>query len=365
MTVFVRPMVGALAAAAFLSFAVAASAAEKVRVALGDVVSVETLAFVVALERAKERGVDYELTSFAKEELAIQAVDQRPGRSRRRHALCGDPEEQGAAQDHLPGDAARVLPGRLDKQYKTWKDLNGQPITFHARGTGTEAIGNIIAKREGIKFGERSYVPGSENRVIAMMNGQIKATIVDLANKNVLMEKAGDRFHVLPGVEQAGERRDSSSPTSSWIEKNAKQVDIIVEELLKLWREMKDNPAIIEEERAKRNLMADQPKEVLDEVMPFYTEAVEGRRLCAARGCERRGRRPTSSSTSEAGQMQGPAGDLKVEDFWYLAPLEARARRSSAAERSQAEACVGARRSSRCILATRSRRSRVVAHHCP
>ena len=74
MTVFVRPMVGALAAAAFLSFAVAASAAEKVRVALGDVVSVETLAFVIALERAKERGVDYELTSFAKEELAIQAI---------------------------------------------------------------------------------------------------------------------------------------------------------------------------------------------------------------------------------------------------------------------------------------------------
>ena len=52
----------------------AASAQEKVRVALGDVVSEETLAFIVALERAKERGVDYELTSFAEEELAIQSI---------------------------------------------------------------------------------------------------------------------------------------------------------------------------------------------------------------------------------------------------------------------------------------------------
>src|ERR1700742_1500294 len=51
-----------------------AQAAEKVRVAMGDVMSVETLAFVIALERAKERGVDYELTSFAKEDLAIQAT---------------------------------------------------------------------------------------------------------------------------------------------------------------------------------------------------------------------------------------------------------------------------------------------------
>src|SRR3546814_6124642 len=73
-------------------------------------------------------------------------------------------------------------------EYKTWKDLDGQPFTFHARGTGTEAIGNIIAKREGIKFGQRSYVPGSENRIIAMMKGQINATVVDLANKNKLME---------------------------------------------------------------------------------------------------------------------------------------------------------------------------------
>lgn len=84
-------------------------------------------------------------------------------------------------------------------EYATWQDLDGEPFTFHARGTGTEAIGTIIAEREGIEFGERSYVPGSENRIVGMMNGQINATIVDLANKNILMEKAGDRFHVLPG----------------------------------------------------------------------------------------------------------------------------------------------------------------------
>ncbi|MGI9499992.1 MAG: hypothetical protein ACR2P3_08140 [Geminicoccaceae bacterium] len=53
--------------------------------------------------------------------------------------------------------------------------------------------------REGIEFGKRSYVPGSENRVVVMMNGQVNAIIVDLPNKNISMEKAGDRFHVLPG----------------------------------------------------------------------------------------------------------------------------------------------------------------------
>jgi len=47
---------GLAAAGLMLSLATVATAAEKVRVALGDVVSVETLAFVVALERAKDRG---------------------------------------------------------------------------------------------------------------------------------------------------------------------------------------------------------------------------------------------------------------------------------------------------------------------
>jgi NitT/TauT family transport system substrate-binding protein len=43
-------------------------------VALGDVASVKTLCFIVALDRAKDRGVAYEYTAFSKEELAIQAI---------------------------------------------------------------------------------------------------------------------------------------------------------------------------------------------------------------------------------------------------------------------------------------------------
>src|SRR3546814_17339790 len=51
----------------------AAQAQEKVRIALGDVVSVETLAFLIALERAKERGGENEMTSLSKEELAVKS----------------------------------------------------------------------------------------------------------------------------------------------------------------------------------------------------------------------------------------------------------------------------------------------------
>lgn len=310
----------AAALAAAVVATTAPARAEPVRVALGDVVSVETLAFVIAMERAKERGVAYELTSFAKEELAIQATVNGQA-----DLGVGTPysviQKARVPLRNLFQMSALVFFPVADKKYKSWKDLDGEPFTFHARGTGTEAIGQIIAKREGIAFGQRSYVPGSENRIIGMINGQINATIVDLANKNLLMAKAGDRFHILPGLDTpASDELVFASQT--WIDGNRAQVDIVVEELLKLWREMNDDPAVVERERAGRKLLDDLPKEVIGEVTKFYTEGTAAGLYNPAGGSEAIARTDFDFYVN-AGQMQGPAESLKVEDYWDLRPLQA------------------------------------------
>ncbi|OGA97343.1 MAG: hypothetical protein A3E79_11370 [Burkholderiales bacterium RIFCSPHIGHO2_12_FULL_61_11] len=152
------------------------------------------------------------------------------------------------------------------------------------------------------------------------MKGQIKATIIDLANKNTLMEKGGDRFHVLPGV---------SSPASdetlfgnvNWIKTNEKQVDIIVTEFLRFWTEMNADPSVVEKERVKRNLMADQPKEVLADITKFFKAATTAG-IYAPGGGSVEVAKSDFEFYVEAGQMKGPAASLKVEDFWYLAPVE-------------------------------------------
>ena len=222
----VRAAVVALPA---LAMATSADAQTKVRVALGDVLSTETLPMVIALERAREKGVDYQITHFAKEDLAIQAVINGQA-----DIGIGTPYavmQKSKAPLRIVFQATRLVFFPVaDKSYKTWKDLDGQPFMFHARGTGTEAIGNIIAKREGIQFGQRSYVPGSENRIIAMINGQIKATIVDLANKNLLMEKAPDRFHVLPAVKDPASD-ETVFVRTDWMQANEAKLDIIVERI--------------------------------------------------------------------------------------------------------------------------------------
>ena len=297
-----------------------AQAADKVRIALGDVASVETLCFLVALDRAKDRGLDYELTAFAKEQLAIQAV-------------IGGQMDIGIGTPYSIIQKSKV-PIRIffqlsklvffpvaSNKYKTWQDLDGEPFTFHARGTGTEAIGDIIIKREGITLGQRSYVPGSENRIVGMMKGQINATIVDLSNKNILMAKAGDRFHVLPGIKDPASDEVLFAEIG-WMKENKESVAILVEELLRTWREMTKDPTIIDQERKKRNLLSDLPKELLADVDAYYKEAVEGG-LYDPNGGGVEAAKADFAFYVDAGQMNGPAADLKVEDYWYLDPLDA------------------------------------------
>lgn len=318
---FLSLIKGALAGACLTGalIAPAVSQTTKVRVALGDTISVETLAYVVALERAKERGVDYELTSFAKEDLAIQAVVNG-------QADLGIGTPYAVAQKSKAPLRGVFQVTRLvffpvaEKSIKTWKDLDGQPMTFHARGTGTEAIGNILAERNGIKFGQRNYVAGSENRVIAMMNGQIKATILDLANKNLLMSKAGDRFTVLPGLDEKASD-EILFVKSDWMAQNQQKVDIIVEEFARFWNELAANPAVADQERQKRGLLKDVPKELLADVTKFYAEAVQNGVF------DKTGGSPTAIKAdfvfyTQAGQMTGKPDELKVEDFWDFGPLE-------------------------------------------
>lgn len=314
-----RSIVAGLIAAGMALNAAVAAAQDTVRVALGDVVSEETLAFLIALERAKERGLNYELTSFAEEELAIQAIV-----GGQMDVGIGTPysviQQTNVPLRNLFQISTLVFFPVVSTEYKTWEDLNGQPFTFHARGTATEAYGNVIAAREGIEFGERSYVPGSENRVIALLNGTIKATILDLANKNRALEEGGDKFHVLPGVSEKVSD-EILFANAEWIKSNNESATILVEELLKFWREMNADPSIVEKERAARNLLADQP-EAIEEVEDYYAEGVEAG-LWNPEGASEAIARGDFKFYVDAGQMNGPADSLKVEDFWDLGPAEA------------------------------------------
>jgi NitT/TauT family transport system substrate-binding protein len=294
------------------------ASAQTGQVALGEPVSVETLAMAIAFERAKERGVDLKVTSFSKEELAVQAVISGQAQIGIATPYAVMQKSKGTVKNLVTLTKLVFFPIVEKATYKTWKDLDGQPFTFHSRGSGTEAIGNIMAKRQNITFGQRNYISGSDNRIVALMNGQIKATILDLPNTKILIEKAGDRFATLPGVDNPASDEILFARTD-WIDKNKDKVDILVEEFVKLWGEMAKNPAIIETERVKRGLLKDLPKEIVEKTTAFYTTGVK-------EGLYKVGGGDAAKSDFEfyleAGQLTGAPAELKVEDFWYLAPYD-------------------------------------------
>ena len=131
---------GAVSAGILFAFTVAAEAAEKVRVALGDVVSVETLAFAVAMERAKDRGVDYEITSFAKEELSIQSMIN--GQS---DIGVGTPysviQKSKLPLKNIYQMSRLVFFPVASKEYKTWKDMDG--LTPRDPAREVESVGVV------------------------------------------------------------------------------------------------------------------------------------------------------------------------------------------------------------------------------
>ncbi len=310
----------ALALPLIIGLGVTRSDADTIRIALAETPSDELAAFFVALDRARANGLDYEWTAFSDEELAIQAV-----LSGQMDIGFGTPyaamqRSKAPLRIIFQLSKLKFFPVTT-KKYSKLEDLNGEPILLHSRGGGTDSIANVIEERLGITFGERSYVPGSSNRVAALLGGRADATIIDLSNKNKLMrsEASGD-FNVLEMFEVEASD-EALFGNLNWIQENEKDVDILVKALLGVWQDMAEDPTIIRRETDPDGPIGQLPQEILDELDGFYADAVEGG-LYDPNGGGRKAAMADMEWYSAAGQLEGDASTLNIEDFWYLAPLD-------------------------------------------
>jgi NitT/TauT family transport system substrate-binding protein len=312
------------AAAASIPLAIAllgtpAEAAGTIKIALAETPSDELAAFFVALDRAKANGLDYEWTAFSDEELAIQAV-----LSGQMDIGFGTPYaamQRSKAPIRIVFQLSKLKFFPVtSKKYEKLEDLNGEPIMLHSRGGGTDSIANVIEEKLNIKFGDRSYVPGSANRVAALMAGQTDATIIDLSNKNKIMKIAGDKFNVLPMFE-VDASDEALFANLDWIKNNEEDVGIFVNALLSVWRDMAEDPTIIARETDPDGPIGQLPAEILGNLDAFYKDAVEGG-LYDPNGGGRKAAMADMEWYSEAGQLEGDPASLNIEDFWYLKPLD-------------------------------------------
>ncbi len=310
---------GGLVATALLLSPAADAAEGKIRIAFGDIASVESLNFLIAIERAKEKGVDIELNFLKSEDIAAQAVV-----SGEADVGVGTPyamlqKVKAPIRMFYQLSTLRFFPIVNTEFYKDWKDLDGQDVAVHARGSGTEAIMKLMAQRHGITYSNISYVAGAEVRAGALLQGNIKASIVDAANRRMLEQKAPGKFAVLP-MEGVNASDEALYANTDFLAREQAAVDILVEELLTTWREINDNPSAVIELRQRYKLLADLPADLEPEIEPYFVESVQAGAFPNNGGGES-AVKDDFDFYGVAGQLEGDPASLKAEDFWDFGPL--------------------------------------------
>ena len=313
------------AAVTIVAAMTSAASAASIRVAFGDIASVESLNLLIAFERAKERGVDVQGTFFKSEDLAAQAVvgGQADVGIGTPYALLQ--KVKAPIRLFYQISNLRFYPVVNTEFYKDWKDLDGQEFAVHSRGSGTEAIMNLMAKKNGIKFSRLSYVPGAEVRAGALLQGNVKATIVDSSALRMVKEKGGDKFKVLD-MGDVNATDEALYANTNFLAKNADAVNILVEELLKTQREINKDPKSVVALRAKYKLLPDLPKDLEAEVEPYFVDAVDAK-LYPDDGGSPAAVKSDFEFYTVSGQLQGEPNSLKADDFWDFKAID-KARKS-------------------------------------
>jgi ABC-type nitrate/sulfonate/bicarbonate transport system substrate-binding protein len=305
--------------AALLVVTGSASAQNKIKYALGDVISIDELPLLVAAERAKKRGVEVEVTSFKNEEIATQAVINGQADIGQGTPYAALEKVNIPIRFFVQLSALQFFPIVANEHYKGWKDLDGQEIAVQGRGTGTEAIMILMAKQHGIKYKNISYVPGSNVRAIGLLKGTIRASILDATNKNYVMKEAPGKFTVLP-LGQVKASDESLFARLEYLQKNQAAITVFVEELLRVNREINKNPQSILEERKKLGLLKDLPAKLEEEILPYFKEGAANGIFPNDGGAESAAKNDLEFYAL-SGAIKNP--NAKVEDFWHLAPLKA------------------------------------------
>ena len=310
----------------FIAIALAASvscggalAQNKIKYALGDVIGIDDLPLLVAAERSKRRGVEVEITPFKNEDIATQAVINGQADIGQGTPYAAIEKVNVPIRFFVQLWSLQFFPVVANEHYKSWKDLDGQEIAVQGRGSGTEAIMLLMAKQHGIKYKNVSYVPGSQVRALALIKGNIRASILDATNKNFLMREAPGKFTILPlGEIKASD--ESLFARLEYLQKNQAAVQVFVEELVRVNREINKNPMSIVEERKKLGLLKDLPAKLEEELPTYFKEGVAGGIFPNDGGAENAAKTDLEFfALSGSIKKENP----KVDDYWHLAPLKA------------------------------------------
>ncbi|WP_415899828.1 ABC transporter substrate-binding protein [Neptuniibacter sp. QD48_11] len=287
-----------------------------IRVALNDFPGPDMLPTLIAIERSKERGLAIKVDYMLSEEKALLAI-----LNNRADIGMGVPYQK-VQQTDVPLrmffqiNKLRFHPVVDSRYFNSWEELDGEDMYSHGKGSGTEAMVKMMAKKHGIKYRKMVYLSGSGVRANAMVNGRVHATVVDTERKNKLIARPNSPFKVLP-IEKINATDEALFANETFIRANPKELGILVEELLFVWNRMNREPAFIVDQRNNYGLL---PKVADIKILQYVQEMV-------AEGAFSNDGGRTSAFSADiefygfAGTIKKPE-EQKLEHFWNFSILD-------------------------------------------
>jgi len=224
-------------------------------------------------DRLNANGWNVKNVEFTRTDLNVQALAQ--GTIQVANSQVMDPVraiQKGAKLFFLMENNGGEFVMIAKKEIKDCKETDGKRFAIHGEASTTSLAVKLWLLNECKVKPNIMVIPGGENRIIALQNNQIDATLVQLGDWLNLDSQAPGRFHIIRTGNLFNISGASFWANGEWLRKNEEVAISYIAELLKTFRMVHANPKILEPMVAKH--LPDMPKHIIAPAIKAYIEVV-------------------------------------------------------------------------------------------
>lgn len=203
-------------------------------------------------ERLKADGWTIESVQFTRTDLNTAALAQNQVQISIAQMLEGlRPIQQGAKMRWLMENNPPEFVMIARRDVARCEDLGGKRFAIHGETSSTSILARKWVTEQCKANPNVVVIPGGENRIVALMNNQIEATLVQLGDWVNLNAQAPGRFHIILTGGPFNVSGAAFWVNTDWLERNQEVATAYLAETLKTFRMIRANPKLLEEAMAK------------------------------------------------------------------------------------------------------------------
>lgn len=236
-------------------------------------VSLYDIPALMTHDRLNSQGWSLKNVEFTRTDLNVQALAQ--GTIQVANSQVMDPVraiQKGAKLFFLMENNGGEFLMIAKKEIKDCKETDGKRFAIHGEASTTSLAVKLWLLNECKVNPKIVVIPGGENRIVALQNNQIDATLVQLGDWLNLDHQAPGRFHIIKTGNLFNISGASFWANGEWLRKNEEVATAYIAELLKTFRMVHANPKILEPLVAKH--LPDMPKHIIAPAIKAYIEIV-------------------------------------------------------------------------------------------